>query len=105
MVSLVERLEEAHRRAIDLLWFVEENDILEWSDGGIVTIGEEEEEELEEERKAKAAAMLKPGKGTSQQPVAPEEEEKRAELPPPSHKFQSTDMRFWDNYVPKMTRQ
>ena len=27
--QLVERLEEAHRRAIDLLWFVEEDDILE----------------------------------------------------------------------------
>ena len=36
--SQVERLEEAHRRAIDLLWFVEEDDILEWSDGGIVTL-------------------------------------------------------------------
>ena len=36
--QLVERLEEAHRRAIDLLWFVEEDDILEWSDGGIVTL-------------------------------------------------------------------
>ena len=36
--QLVERLEEAHRRAIDLLWFGEEDDILEWSDGGIVTL-------------------------------------------------------------------
>ena len=36
--SQVERLEEVHRRAIDLLWFGEEDDILEWSDGGIVTL-------------------------------------------------------------------
>ena len=74
------------------------------SDGGIVTLGAEEEE-LEEEREAKAAAMLKPGKGTSRRLVAPEEEEKRAEFPPPSPKFQSTDIRFQDNYVPKKTRQ
>ena len=93
MVSLVKRLEEAHRRAIDLLWFVEEDDILKWSDGGIVTLGEEEEG-LEEEREAKAAAMLKPGKGTSRRLVAPEEEEKRAEFPPPSPKFQSTEPGF-----------
>ena len=79
---MVERLEEAHRRAIHLLWFGEEDDILEWSDGGIVTLGEEEEE-LEEEREVKAVAMLKLGEGTNRQLVAPEEEEKRAELPPP----------------------
>ena len=93
MVSLVKRLEEAHRRAIDLLWFVEEDDILKWSDGGIVTLGEEEEE-LEEEKEVKAATMLKPGKGTSRRLVAPEEEEKRAEFPPPSPKFQSTEPGF-----------